>query len=189
MPRTKSIREILATGCRRSKECVLQVVEIIDEQPHKFPQFMECLWDADPFVASGAADALERLTRDQPSRVGHWKEPLLGLLLEAHEKRLRWNLALTVPRMKLTVSECRRAAAALESYLDDKSSVVKTSALHGLADLARQYPESLPSIVDLLRLAERTGTPAMRARSRILLQRLDKTRNNRDPRPSLHMFS
>jgi len=186
---TKSIREILSTGCRWTKDCVLQVVEIVDRQPRKFPQLVECLWDTDPFVASGAADALERVTRDQPSRIEKWKEPLLGLLLEAKEKRLRWNLALTVPRLKLTVPECRRTAVALESYLDDKSSVVKTSALHGLADLARQNPESLPTAVDLLRLAERTGTPAMRARSRILLGKLEKPCKERRPLASLHMFT
>ena len=189
MPRTKSIREILATGCRSSKDCVLQIVELVGAEPRKLPQLVECLWAADPFVAAGAADALERLTRHRSSRMEQWKEPLLGLLLEAKEKRLRWNLALTVPRMKLTVSQCRRAAAALESYLDDQSSIVKTSALHGLADLASQNPETLSSVVDRLRLAERTGTPAMRARSRILLLKLEKPRRPREPHPSLHMFT
>jgi len=49
-----------------------------------------------------------------------------GLLAEAGEKKLRWNLALLIPRLKLTVPECRRAAAMLRSYLDDRSSIMKT---------------------------------------------------------------
>jgi HEAT repeat protein len=189
MPTTKSIRAILTSGCRWSKECVWQVVELVDGQPRKLPQLVECLWDPDPFVASGAADALERLTRDRPSKLDPWKDALLGLLMETLDKRVRWNLALTIPRMKLNLAQCRRAKAALESFLDDKSSVVKTAALHGLADLARQDPASLREVVDLLLIAGRSGTPAMRARSRILLARLENPGKRQRQRVSLHMFT
>lgn len=189
MPSQKTIRAILASIPRGNKDCVWQVVELVDGQPRKLTRLIECLWDQDPIVASGAADALERLTRDRPALLEKWKDPLLGLLSEASAKRLRWNLALTVPRMKLTPAQCRRAESALETYLEDRSSVVKTAALHGLADLARQDPRSLPVTMDLLRLAGRSGTPAMRARSRILLAKLDNPSRKHRPGSSLHMFT
>lgn len=112
----------------------------------------------------------------------------MGLMAETPEKKVRWNLALVVPRLKLTVAECRRAAESMESYLDDASSIVKTSALHGRADLTRQDPESLPDVLDLLRVAGRSGTLAMRARSRILLKALEDTGRKRQARSSIHMF-
>jgi hypothetical protein len=189
MPSANTIRAILATGVGFNKDCVWQVVELVDGQPRKLVQLVECLWDPEPIVAAGAADALEHLTRDQPDLLKTWKEPLLGLLAEAAEKRLRWNLALTIPRMQLSVAQCRRAAAALRSYLEDKSSIVKTAALHGLADLACQDASLLPEVLDLLRIAGRSGTPAMRARSRILLERLEKPVSRRRAGPSLHMFT
>ncbi len=160
--------------------------------PRRVPSLIELMWDDDPGVANRAADVLERITHDPSSAlrraVTEHKEALLGLLAEAEEKKLRWNLALTIPRLTLTIPECRRAATALHAYLDDSSSIVKTAALHGLADLARQNPESLPEIVDLLRVSGRSGTPAMRARSRILLKRIENPTRKRRHQTSLHMF-
>jgi hypothetical protein len=164
------------------------VVELIEGRRSKLSQLIACLFDDDPAIASRAADALERLTRDRPHQAQRWKEALLWLLAETKEKKVRWNLALTIPRLKLTVLECRRTAETLNAYLDDPSSIVKTSALHGMADLTRQDPESLPEVLDLLRVAGRSGTPAMRARSRILLKAIECERRKPLKHSSLHMF-
>jgi len=95
---------------------------------------------------------------------------------EAGPKKLRWNLALMAGRLPLTVPEASRAAATLQSWLADSSSIVKTAALQGLADLARRDPSLLPAVLDLLRVQGRSGTAAMRARSRILLKQWERPR-------------
>ena len=105
-----------------------------------------------------------------------WKAPLLGLLAEARENKLRWCLASVLPRFTLTLSECRRVAEILIGSLDDKSSIVKTCALQGLADLTRQDASMLPEVIDLLSIHSRSGTPAMCARGRMLLKRLESLR-------------
>ena len=105
--------------------------------------------------------------------LNQYKEALLGLLPDARFIKLRWNLAFVLPRLALTLPEARRAAATLYTFLDDRSSIVKTAALQGLADLTRHDPDSLPAVLDLLRIQGRSGTPAMRARSRHLIKRLD----------------
>jgi hypothetical protein len=193
---------MLGPGRRLDAGRVCEVVELVEGSPRKIAQLVECLWDEDAAVANRAADALERLTREKPERAQRWKDPLLGLMAEAAEKKLRWNLALLVPRLKLTVVECRRAAATLHGYLDDPSSIVKTAALHGLADLTRQDAQSLPAVLELLRVTGRSGTaaihptnkgpfvgtPAMRARSRILLKKLENPPKKQRPGSSLHMF-
>ena len=61
----------------------------------------------------------------------------------------------------------------LRSWLDDRSSIVKTCAMQGLASLTRWNPAMLPEVLDMLRLLSRSGTPAMRARGRILLKRIE----------------
>ncbi len=185
----QSIRDILEPGGRLDPGRVWQVVELVDGQPRKLGQLIECLWDENVAVANRAADALERVTRDRPAQAQKWTGELLGLMAEAEEKKLRWNLALVVPRLKLTQPECRRAAAAMRSYLDDRSSIVKTAALHGLADLTRQDSSLFPDVLDLLRVAGRSGTPAMRARSRILLEKLENPGKGKKIGTSLHMFT
>ncbi len=184
----ETVRQMLASGRRLDAGRVWEVVELVEGSPTRIAQLVECLWDDDATVANRAADALERLTRDRPERAQRWKEPLLGLMAEAQEKKLRWNLALLVPRLKLTVPECRRVAAVLHAYLDDPSSIVKTASLHGLADLTRQDKSSLPEVLDLLRVVGRSGTPAMRARSRILLKAIERHQSKPRARASLHMF-
>ncbi len=146
-------------------------------QPGLATRLIELLWDDDAGVASRAADVLERVSRDPspPLRriLDEHKEALLGLVADARFIKLRWNLALTVPRLSLTTAEARRAASSLSGLLEDRSSIVKTTALQGLADLTRHDPASLPGVLDLLRVQGGSGTPAMRARSRILLKKLD----------------
>jgi hypothetical protein len=73
-------------------------------------------------------------------------------------------------------SECKRVAGILRQCLDDRSSIVKTFAMLSLADLISQdsikHDASLrPMVLELLRSLPGTGTPAMRARGRILLRR------------------
>jgi hypothetical protein len=120
--------------------------------------------------------------------VARHKEELLGLLADAPSPKSRWNLALTLPRLALTIPECRRVAAVLRTWLDDSSSIIKTTALHALAELTTQDSDSLPEVVDLLRLKGRSGTPAMRARSRILLEKLEQGHGVRRASTGLHMF-
>lgn len=142
-------------------------------RPRIAGRVVECLWDEDAGVANRAADALERASCTRPELLAPWKDALLGRMADATENKLRWNLALMISRVPLTVPETERAAHLLRSWLDDRSSIVKTSAMHGLAGLARWNPEMLQEVLDMLRILSRSGTPAMRARGRILLKRLD----------------
>jgi hypothetical protein len=196
MAKDEAIRKMLAAGRRLDAGRVAEVVARIENRPANLAQVVECLWDDDPAIANRAADVLERVTRERPQRAQRWKDSLLGLMAEARDRRidkkLRWNLALIVPRLQLTPTECRRVSTLLRSWLDeptpDSGSIVRTAALHGLADLTRQYPSSLPSVIELLEIAGRSGTPAMRARSRILLRGLANTRPKSRKQNSIHMF-
>jgi len=174
MGKQETIRAMLASGRHRldvgrTKEVAAQVLA----KPRKVGQLIECLWDEDPGIANRAADALERVSFDRPLLTAAWTESLIGLMAEAEQNKLRWNLALFVPRLELSAAEAQRVAAALRTYLEDQSSIVKTAAMHGLAALTRHDPKLLPEVLDMLRILSRSGTPAMRARGRILLKKLE----------------
>ncbi len=139
-----------------------------------FPKLIAGLWSADPLVRMRAADATEKVTRTHRELLQPYKKELLGLLAEVQEQELRWHLAAMVPRLQLNAKECQVAISSLNGYLEDRSSIVKTFALQGLADLAQDEPSMRPGVVEILRQATRNGTPAMKARSRKLLLRLDR---------------
>jgi hypothetical protein len=195
------LRALLAQGrYELSVGRVKEVTTLVKSQPRLFAHLVQLIFDEDRGVSQRTADVLERLTASKTglattrsasnassddldtttiTRVlAREKDTLVGLLIEArpetHPKKLRWNLALVLGRLPLTVADCRRAAPVLYSWLDDPSSIVKTAALQALADMTRFDPASLPAVLDLLRIHSRSGTAAMRARSRNLLKRLDR---------------
>jgi hypothetical protein len=60
-----------------------------------------------------------------------------------------------------------------DGYLEDRSSIVKTFALQGLADLAAAEPSVRETVIQTLQEARRKGTAAMKARSKKLLRGLE----------------
>src|SRR4029077_14377594 len=136
--RRQRLVDKLRGGDRRSIGKSNHIAKLVLSDPKRFPELVKCLWDEDPIVRMRAADAAEKVTVTVPELLNPHKQELLGLLDEAEQIELRWHLALMVPRLSLSGTERARAAAALQRYLEDRSSIVKTFALQGLADLALQ---------------------------------------------------
>src|SRR5262249_37098604 len=148
------------------------VATMVLAQPALFCSLIQGMWDRDPIVRMRAGDAAEKASLRKPELLRPFKKELLGLLAEATEQELRWHLAQMVPRLPLTPKERSRAASILQTYLDDRSSIVKTFAMQALADLAGDDDKLLAATIELLQQLTRTGTPAMRARGRRLLAQL-----------------
>jgi len=179
MTKVPDLRSLLSEGKHAlSVGQVKEICALIAGKPRLAVHLIEYLWDDDPGVAQRATDVLERVSHTPSPALARIladsKESLLGLLPEAALKKTRWNLALTIGRLPLTIQEAQRAAAVLETWLQDESSIVKTAALQGLADLTLSDPSLRPKVLDLLQVCGRSGTAAMRARSRLLLARFEK---------------
>lgn len=171
----KNILALLTGGDRRMIGRSNEVAERVAKNPKLFPALIAGLWSEDPLVRMRAADAAEKVTRANRDLLEPYKRELLGLMADAQEQELRWHLAAMVPRLRLNARERRLAISSLNRYLEDRSSIVRTFALQALADLAENDPGIRPSVIELLRESTRTGTPAMKARSRKLLLRLERT--------------
>jgi hypothetical protein len=170
----RKILPLLRGGDRRTIGRADKVAAIVSKDPRLFPELMAGLWCEDPFVRMRAADAAEKVTRGNPKLLQSYKKELLGLMAEAEQQELRWHVAAMVPRLVMNAAERKLAASLLTDYLDDRSSIVKTFALQGLADLALVEPSIRSRVIDVLQEATRSGTPAMKARSRRLLLKLDR---------------
>jgi hypothetical protein len=150
MPR-KNILALLEGGDRRSIGRSDDVAAIVSKNR---------------LVRMRAADATEKVARKIPDLLWSYKRELLGLMAEAREPELRGRLAVMVPRLPLNSKERQLATSLLTSYLEDRSSIVKTFALQGLADLTLDDLSIRPGVMEVLRRATRSGTAAMKARSR-----------------------
>jgi hypothetical protein len=147
-----------------------EVAALVLREPRRFRELMKSLWSDDAVLRMRAADAAEKVSAQKPRLLDPFKAELLGLLSEAEQKELRWHLALMIPRLSLTRSERHRVSEEFKRYLEDSSSIVKTFALQGLAEIAADDPALRPQARELLEQAVRAGTPAMRARARKLLK-------------------
>ena len=167
-----AIAALLKGGDRRSIGRSNEVKKLVLRRPAHFAELFECLWDEDPIVRMRSADAAEKITSTRPELLKSRKQELLGLLDEAEQIELRWHLALMVPRLTLSGPDRERAAGALKRYLEDRSSIVKTFALQGLVDLAKQDASLREPVRRILEERLRAGTAAMKARARKLLKEL-----------------
>ncbi len=172
--RRKNILALLEGGDRRSIGRADQVAAIVAKDARLFPELIAGLWSGDPLVRMRAADATEKVTRSNREFLQPHKKGLLGLMAETKQQELRWHLAAMIPRLPLNAKERRLAVSLMNGYLEDRSSIVKTSALQGLADLAQDDASLRPKVIEVLGESSRTGTPAMKARSRKLLLRLTR---------------
>jgi hypothetical protein len=168
----KNILALLEGGDRRSIGRSDQVAAMVSKNLRLFPRLIEGLWSEDPLVRMRTADAAEKVTRKNPEMLRPYEKELLGLMAEAAEPELRWHLAVMVPRLQLGDKERQVATSLLKGYLRYRSSLVRTFALQGLADLAQDDPSIRSEVIEILRAATRQGTPAMKARGRKLLGHL-----------------
>ncbi|HEV3040730.1 MAG TPA: hypothetical protein VHA33_23395 [Candidatus Angelobacter sp.] len=171
MPKS-SILSLLQGGDRRSIGRSNEVAARVLENPRLFPTLISGLWHDDPLVRMRAADAAEKITRQLPELLVPHKKELLGLMAETEQADVRWHLSVIAPRFLLSIKERQLVMSLLMSYLQDRRSIVKTLALQGLADLAHTDPAIRMEVRELLQQAARSGTPAMKARSRKLLKKL-----------------
>ena len=129
----------------------------MSNDPELFTELITGLWAADPLVRMRAADAAKKVTRKHRELLQPHKNELLGLMREVQEQELRWHLAAMIPRLSLNAKERQIVMASLNGYLEDRSSIVKTFALQGLADLAQDEPSIRPTVLEILREATRNG--------------------------------
>jgi hypothetical protein len=168
------LRALLSGGDHRSIGRVPQVLRIIRQQPQLAAPLVTALRDADSIVRMRAADALEKASVAHPELLHPHNRELLSLARRATQQELRWHLAQLIPRLPLTTRQRRGAATLFQTYLRDRSAIVRTFAMQALADLASIDRRLRPQITAQLRRLATTGTPAMRARGRRLLGRLHR---------------
>jgi hypothetical protein len=166
--------KLLKGGDRRSIGQADRVAEMVLKDKRLFRGLMKGLWAEDFLVRMRAADAAEKVTRKRPELLEQYKKELLSLLAVAREQEIRWHLAAMVPRLVLSVHQRRAAMVVLEGYLGDRSSIVKTYALEGMAELVGEDTKLRTAVMEILREAARNGTAAMKARARKLLMRMER---------------
>lgn len=165
--------EMLKGGDRRSIGKSNEVVVMVLKEPGLFHILFSGLFADDPVIRMRSADAAEKVTAIHPDYLVPYKNSLLKSLARVDHPEVRWHVAPMLARWRLSKSEQTAVIDVLRGYMNDRSSIVRTMAMQSLYDLAERYEALRP--VALLHIKELvvTGTPAMKARGKKLLTKLD----------------
>jgi hypothetical protein len=112
-----------------------------------------------------AADAAEKLSRDDPSLLAPHRKPLLAHPLEDGTAEMRWHLIAMMARLSLNAGETMELTAYLQNCLrEDPSRIVKVTALQAAADLSARHPQMKTEFYKMLELARESSASSLRAR-------------------------
>ncbi|GAB4432861.1 MAG: hypothetical protein Fur0044_30390 [Anaerolineae bacterium] len=162
----------LTGGDRRSIGRADEVVAEVLAEPALFPLLFEGMLSDDPLIRMRAADAVEKITAQQPGYLQPYKNQLIGPVAQVNQQEVRWHVAQMLPRLSLNNAELAQVVEILLAYLDDSSKIVKTFAMQALADLAEQEASLRPQVIKIVAELAQTGSPAVQSRGRKLLRQL-----------------
>ena len=148
------------------------VVRRILKNPEELTLLLDCLDEEGDAMHMRCCDAMEKISRQHPEWFNKSKRHLLFVSQSASQKEVRWHLAQIIPRLALTAQQRLHAYQTFQSYLDDKSSIVKTFAMQALTDLAMQDVSLVDTTRTTIKHLTKNGTPAMQSRGRQLLRTL-----------------
>ena len=174
MPAELSVLQLLSGGDRRSIGEANRVAAMARDQPELIKALIRGIESADPVLRMRCADAMEKATADRPELLVPYKKKLLGKLSKIEQHEVRWHVAPMLVRLPLSKAEEVFVMRILFAYTNDPSGIVKTMAMQALAELAFRNHGLLPEIERRIEELTVTGTPAVRARGRKLLVKLEK---------------
>ena len=159
----------LRGGDRRSVGKVGEVVGAVQKKPDLFKDLIAGLFDDDPVVRMRAADAMEKISRENPELLQPFKAWLIGLAQQTQQQELRWHIAQMIPRVKLTPAETAKVTEIFFEYLKDKSKIVVTFAMQALSELTMREARVSNRVISAIENLTRAGSPAIKSRGKKLL--------------------
>ena len=166
---------MLSGGDLRSIGRADEVAAWVRTRPDLFPSLLQGMQSDDRILRARCADIAEKVSADHPEWLIPHQALLIDQLSRDPQPEVRWHVAPMLARLPLNENELARVVHLLTEWLSDCSSIVKTMSMQALADLAERHEALRPEVLRHLRELTVIGTPAMKARGRKLLKRLDHT--------------
>ncbi len=164
--------ESLSHGDKRMVIGVEEAVSLVLKDSSLFPILIDGLINDSELIAMRSADAIEKLTSDNPGWLQPYKNTLMKLVKNANQQEVRWHLCQIIPRITLSLKERIALTEEFKVYLTDTSRIVVTFALQAMVDLANEDEKMRSEVVPIIKKMMKDGSPAIQSRGKKLLKQL-----------------
>jgi hypothetical protein len=167
------LEKILAGGDLRSIGKSNSVVAVIQTQ-NDFDDLFKYLFHKNRLVVMRAADAIEKITINNPQYMAKHKKTIFELCDTAKNKELKWHLALLLPRLNLDNKELGNAWSILTSWAKDNknSRIVRVNSIQGLFELLCLNDNLISDFKLTITEVEKENIPSINARIRTIKKSL-----------------
>jgi hypothetical protein len=168
--------KILTGGDLRSIGKSNAVVTKIQNQ-NDFDDLFKYLFHIERIIVSRTADAIEKITINNPKYLNKHKNKIIELCNIAKDKELKWHLALLIPRLPLDSKEFGKSWDTLTKWAKDKtnSRIVRVNSIQGLFELMRQEAVLMQDFNLTLLEIEKENIPSINARIKNIRKQIENT--------------
>lgn len=163
----------LSGGDLRSTGRANEVAAEVEAAPSLFAELFNGLYENDPIIRMRSADVIEKVTRDKPELLLGFNSKAISIMELSEQQEVCWHMAQIASRLKYSDEEERKIVKVLKKYLRHKSKIVRVSAMTSLVDFAEKNKLLLNDVIDIIKKQIAHGSPAVKARGRKLLQRIE----------------
>lgn len=171
---SQNIERLLREGDKRTVGNVALVVEKAGNDTESFAAIFDLIFHEESAIQMRAADTLVKIAQQYPEMLQPYKERILNELTLLNHQEVNWHTAQMLGILKLTKKESEKAIGVLKRFLQHKSSILRTFVLQAMCDIAQKHPLYKEETISIITKATESGTPAMKARGRMLLKVLKK---------------
>ena len=162
--RPGGIAQWLAEGDLRSDGLAREVADLVATHPAMWDDLLEALSRGDDVVRGHAADAVERISRAQPELLDPSLRALASQARRDPVPMVRWHLAMVLGNLAYEHAHTATCASTLLALLEDASPFVRSWAVSGLCQVARQNPSRSDRLLPAI--ARLTDDPSIAVRHR-----------------------
>ena len=164
-----SVRERLAFGPKRGLGAANSIAAQAARDEETLSELVAALKDDRAAVAGRAANALKKVQQMRPEALQPHAKRILRVAMVCKQLQARWNLTIVIGGLELRGEDRALAAELMFEALRSESAFLRTFAMQGLWDLARDDAALMRQVRPMVQEFATTGTAAMRARARMLL--------------------
>lgn len=153
---------------------VNEVIELVLKDRTRLDELYNCLFDGDAWVRMRAADALEKICREQPDWLLPYIDRFAKDLATSTQPSIQWHLAQIYSQVYVTAQQKKFAIGWLKSLLSAKEVdwIVAANAMDTLVQFAQDGSVSKSEIITLLKIQQHHKSKAVVKRATKLLAQL-----------------